>query len=179
VAAAATTHAANHRVYVVVADAEVAPDVPPGLAAEANHQLWLELSKRRDLTVHPEREPVDEIALSAQATRQKLKVYKLFVRVSEFRGHVEPPIAGKRYHTLSVGLRLTVIGAQLPGDTMALSGDGDAEVTTEINGKEPTLDDKRQLGKEALASAVGQAARKAMAQLKHFRPMKAPIDRRR
>jgi hypothetical protein len=169
--------AAGAKILIRIAETEEAPDLHSGLVAEAREILRQRLAKYTDLVVDPKDAPPEGPALEEFLQKNHLKAYKVFVRLTAAKTEVLPPRQGRPYKQLSATVRAALVGVTLPGDVMALGGDGESQAATEISGS-PKPADELALKREALGDALTQAVDKAMARLAQgFR--KAPVEKSR
>lgn len=155
--------AANGKYYIRIAETEEAAGVKSGMADEAKKLLREELSKRPQFVLD-DKMPEDPDKLAGELKKRNLKGYKVFVRLTKVATEVLPPKEGRPYKQLSATVRADIIGVTLPGEVMALGGDGESSSMTEISGK-PRDEEVSQLKQEALKDALSQAVDKALVKL--------------
>lgn len=136
-----------------------------------------ELSKHPEFTQDGAGLPADGAALGDELRRRKLRGYQVTVRILDVRRALLPPPAGKQYRILERGVKLTLVGTTLPGDQLALGGDGESTIQADVGSR---ISDKteREVLTDALRDAVSQAVGQALRKLK-IGPMKAPSEHRR
>src|SRR2546427_6311273 len=127
--------AANGKYYIRIAETEEPPELKSGLVDEAKRLLHDELAKRPEFVLEIKDAPTDPDALADELKKRNLKGYKVFVRLTHVGTEILPPRQGHRYKQLSATVRAAIIGVTLPGEVMALGGDGEASSITEISGK--------------------------------------------
>ena len=147
--------------YVELKDAEESAGVKSGLVEEAKKLLQKQLEQRADvqLAAPGAKWPSDE-ELKGKGQRG----LQMIVRIEKVDEQIAPPADGKKYKTLQVSLRASVLGTAIPSKQMILSGDGECTVATEISGNSSDAE-KKQLRKEALADALKQSLDKAFGKL--------------
>jgi len=155
--------AANGKYYIRIAETEEAAGVKSGMADEAKKLLREELAKRPQFVLD-DKMPEDPDKLAGELKKRNLKGYKVFVRLTKVSTEVLPPKEGRPYKQLSATVRADIIGVTLPGEVMALGGDGESSSMTEISGK-PRDEEVSQLKEEALKDALSQAVDKALVKL--------------
>jgi hypothetical protein len=147
------------RYYVVVRGVDEAPGVHSGITTEAQKIFLEELRKHAELTLEPPPGlPSDPEQLKDALKAKKLTAYELTLRILSITQQVNPPAPGKQYRTLVRGIKLSIIGDTLPEKVMAVGGNGDAQVGTEIAAN--ANEDKE--GKSALLDATKDAVRQAV-----------------
>jgi len=168
---------ANGKYFIRIAETEEASGVKSGLTDEAKKLLREELTKRPQFVLDDGKMPADPDKLAGELKKRNLKGYKVFVRLTKVATEILPPKEGRPYKQLSATVRADIIGVTLPGEVMALGGDGESSTTTEISGK-PKDDEVDQLKHDALADALSQAVDKALVKLAQGF-MKAPAEKPR
>src|SRR5215813_13136190 len=156
--------AAGGKYYIRIAETEEPAELKSGLVEEAKRLLQQELAKRPEFVLEIKDAPTDPDALAAELKKRNLKGYKVFVRLTHVGTSVLPPRPGRPYKQLQAIVRAAIVGVTLPGEVMALGGDGESMSTTEISGK-PRDADVASLKHDALADALSQAVDKALAKL--------------
>jgi hypothetical protein len=156
--------AADPKYYIRIADTEENPGVKSGLLDEAKKILHDELAKRPEFVLEL-KAPADPDALAAELKKRNLKGYKVFVRLTHVGTEILPPREGRPYKQLQATVRAAIVGVTLPGDVMALGGDGESQSATEFGGAKPKDTDQAALKQEALRDALAQAVEKALAKL--------------
>ena len=147
--------------YVELKDTEEQPGVKSGLVDEAKRLLQKQLEQRADvqLAASGAKWPSDE-ELKGKGQRG----LQMIVRIEKLDEQVAPPADGKKFKTLQVSLRTSVLGTLIPSKQMILAGDGECTVATEISGAASDAE-KKQLRKEALVDALKQSVDKAFGKL--------------
>ena len=171
--------AAGGKYYIRVAETEEVAGLKSGLVDDARRILREELAKRPDFVLDLEGVPANADAdrLSAELKKRNLKGYKVFVRLTRVQTEVLPPRTGRPYKQLQATVRAALVGVTLPGEVMALGGDGESSTAMEFSGQ-PREEAIGELKREALADALAQAVDKALAKLgQGF--MKPPGDKPR
>jgi hypothetical protein len=169
--------AAEGKYYIQLADTQEAAGVKSGLIEQAKQVLRAELAKRPEFVLASDDMPKDPDQLAAELKKRSLKGYKVFVRLTKVESEVLPPRQGRPFKQLSATVRADIVGVTLPGEVMALGGEGESSTATEISGQ-PKDAEVASLKKDALADALSQAVDKALAKLAQGF-MKAPTDKPR
>ncbi|MDW8283007.1 MAG: hypothetical protein RMK29_14925 [Myxococcales bacterium] len=152
------------RYYIVVRDVEG----PPGASSQdaaarlARTVLLEELGRRPEIVLGGL--PQDHDALRQELSRRRLRGYQLTLRLLSVSRALNPPPPGKQYRVLERGVRLTVIGTTLPGDQLAVGGDGESTVQADV-GAQVGPHKEQELLLEALRDAIGQAVQQAIRKL--------------
>src|SRR5262249_44251112 len=142
--------AASPRYFIRIAETEETAGLKSGLVEDAKKLLRDELAKRPQFLLELPDAPADPDQLAAVLKRKNLKGFKVFVRLTHVATEVLPPREGRPYKQLQATVRASIIGVTLPGDVMALGGDGESTTTTEFSGK-PKDTDALSLKRDALA----------------------------
>ena len=145
--------------YVVVRGVDEAPGVHSGITSEAQKIFLDELRKHSELTLEPPPGlPSDPDQLKDALKAKKMSAYELTLRILSITQQTNPPPAGKQFRVLVRGIKLSVIGDTIPDKVMAIGGNGDAQVGTEIA---PNANEDKE-GKGALLDATKDAVRQAV-----------------
>ncbi len=156
---AAPASAAPLKFYVVVRGVDEAPGVHSGITTEAQKIFIDELKKHGELTLEPPPGlPSDPDQLKDALRAKKMRAYELTLRILGTTQATNPPPPGKQYRVLVRGIKLSVIGDTIPDKVMAIGGNGDAQVGTEIAAN---ANEDRE-GKSALVDATKEAVRQAV-----------------
>jgi hypothetical protein len=86
------------------------------------------------------------------------------VRLLSVSRALNPPPRGKQFRVLERGVRLSVIGTTLPGDQLAVGGDGESTVQADV-GAQVSPSQEEELLKDALRDALSQAVAQAIKKL--------------
>lgn len=178
--AAPASVVASPQYYIIVRGVEG----PQGMGAEdpaismAREILGQELSKHPEVVQESGDLPAaDSPDLGEALKRRHLKGYQVTVRFLEVRRALLPPPPGKPYRVLERGVKLTLVGTTLPGDQLALGGDGESTVQADVGQRISERQERDALG-DALRDALSQAVSQALQKLK-LGPMASPKDRPR
>ena len=93
--------------------------------------------------------------LEKELKKRGLKGYALVLRITGCKHQVLPPAQGKVYRVLMVEAAVAIDAERIPSGQMALAGEGQASVGTEISRVKDR--EKQQLLHEALGAAIKQA----------------------
>jgi hypothetical protein len=153
------------RFFVVVRGVDEAAGVKSDLVAEAKALFTAELGRRAEFTLTPPSElgpsanelVADPEAFKAALREHKLRAIELTLRILEVTRATEPPPPGKPFRVLKRGIRLSVFGTTLPDKVMAIGGDGDSLIATEIRRNENAEQEGKELLAEAAKAAITQA----------------------
>jgi hypothetical protein len=157
--------AAGGKYYIRIAETEETPGLKSGLVDDAKKILHDELAKRPEFVLELKDLPSDPDQLAAELKKRNLKGYKVFVRLNQVGTEVVPPRQGRPYRQVAATVRASLVGVTLPGEVMALGGDGESTTATEFSGAKPRDADVAQLKHEALTDALTQAIDKALVKL--------------
>ncbi len=158
--------AAAPRFYVVVRMVDEAAGVKSEILEEARKLFTAELGRHPELTLTPPPElgtgdagqlQGDPAAYKAALRAHKLSAVELTLRILAVERATEPPPAGKPFRVLKRGIRLSVFGSTLPDKIMAIGGDGDSEIASEISKAEDEANEGKKLLAEAAKIAITQA----------------------
>ena len=98
--------------------------------------------------------------------KQGIKALELTLRIMAVTQQVKPPAPGKQYRQLVRGIKLSVFGDSLPDKVLAIGGDGEAEVASEIGANANLDNEGKPLIVDACKEAVKQAVDMTVAKLK-------------
>jgi hypothetical protein len=144
--------------FVVVRGVDEAPGVESGFVDEAKQLFIAELKRHPEFLLEPPPGLPSEPAKMAKALKQKhLRAFEVTLKILDVHGELQPPKPGKIYKTLVRSIKLSVFGVTLPERILAIGGDGDAEVATEVGKSEDIDKEAKQLLAECTKVAVGQA----------------------
>jgi hypothetical protein len=155
------------RYYFQIAPTEEEKGLSSGLVEAAQTALREALAKRPEvvLDLGPDA-PTDPAALGALLKKRNLHGFKVFVRLLAVESKTVPPRPGRQYKQLEATVRASLVGITLPGDQIAIGGDGESTAATEFGGT-PKPTEVAQLKQDALVGALAQAVDRAMAKLAH------------
>lgn len=153
------------------ADSKVTREQESALARE---KLLEALKKRSEVTMELTASPTDTAAVAAELKQRKLRGYELTLRLLKLERIVRPIPAGKKFPVLEQNIKLALVGTAIPGDVLALGGDGEATVQSEV-GLQVSERQERDLLNDTMQDAIDQAINQALQKLK-IGPMKPPKD---
>jgi len=129
-----------------------------GILIEAREALLSEVDKHPELSLSlPSDLPMEREALAAELRKRHLRAVEVSLNVLHVDRQLSPPAPGKRFSTLSRKIHLTITGTQLPDWMVALTGDGEAEVASEVGPRDDLDKEARSLLVDAARAAVAQA----------------------
>ena len=142
----------------------LAPTAPAELAVKARKVFAEAVAGRADVvqTLENAPDPVkDPQAFRKYLDAQGIRAYALKIKIDPYERSFGP---GKRGNVLTIRLGVSLVGAQLPGDALALAGSGGSTVTAEVG---PTLrpGEEEETMDDALKDALGHALDDALAKL--------------
>jgi hypothetical protein len=156
---AAHAHGKPARYYVKVRNVIEAPGVSSGFTEQAKQLLAEELKRHDAFTLEwPADLPDDEAALVTMLRKRKLRAFEVTLKILDVKRAVDPPPPGKQYRVLKRGIKLSIFGNTLPDKVLAIGGDGESSVATEI-GKQADVDKE---GNSLLGEATKEAVRQAV-----------------
>ena len=167
--------AAGGKYYFELHKIESTVPVDPELRAYTGDALKADLAARpawqSDLGVGSDRE-----AIVSELKKRKLNGFDLVVKIVRLKKEVKPPAPGSHNPTLSVSVRLEVLGTVIPSDKIAFSGEAEAGADAAV--PERRLEDEATaMFKDAIKAAVGQAIDQAV--LKLTTPKAEPMNESR
>jgi hypothetical protein len=168
-AATASAEPRAARYFVRVRNVIESPGVQSGFVDQAKALLDDELKKHDAITLDwPADLPSEadgEEALRKALRQRKLRAFELTLKILDVKRALDPPPPGKQYRILKRGIKLSIFGSTLPDKVLAIGGDGDAQVATEI-GKLADVDKEgTNLMTEATKEAVRQAVEMTLGKL--------------
>jgi hypothetical protein len=101
--------------------------------------------------------PTEPEALKQALRTRKLRAFEVTLRIKDVSRALQPPPPGKQYRVLERGIRLSVFGDTLPDKIMAIGGDGESRIATEIGRQSDETKEGKSLLLEAAKIAVTQA----------------------
>jgi hypothetical protein len=156
--------APSPKYLVVVRGVEEPASQKSEIADEAKSLFVAELKKHPEFTLDwPSDLPdsaTDPAGLDAALKKKKLRAFEVTLRILEVTRALEPPPPGKQYQVLTRGIRLSVFGDTLPDKVMAIGGDGESKIATEVSRQATeaqTAKEGRSLLVEAAKVAIAQA----------------------
>lgn len=108
------------------------------------------------------RHPEVVVDVSA-ATEKNIVRYNLDLRLTRCHSDVQPPAKGKVYRVLMADVKVAIDAEHMVTKQMALAGEGDAQIGTEISNVKET--ERVALLREALTDAVKQAVTRSIEKL--------------
>jgi hypothetical protein len=155
--------------YVVVRGVEDAQGVNSGIKDEALKVFREELGHHPELTLTPPPglpSDDDPDKLRAALKAKGVKALELTLRILSVTQEVKPPAPGKQYRQLVRGIKLSVFGDTLPDKVLAIGGDGESMVASEISANANLDKEGKPLLVDASKEAVKQAVDMTVAKLK-------------
>jgi hypothetical protein len=163
--------------HVVLSEVHAVPSAPAEITAKARSIFEALIAARPDFVKRLDGAP-DGKAHPEELRRfletRGIRAFNVELKVEEYARSLEPndkPGAGGQRLTIKVGV--SIIGAQLPDQTLALVGAGGSTIIAEVgkslrpNEEEATMDD-------ALRDALTHAVDDAVAKLSAARPSTSP-----
>jgi hypothetical protein len=160
------------RFFFQVRAVQVPPGSAPGLKDKARATLMAELKQQPTVVLELGDPPPQGADLEKTLEARKLLGYELVLRVRKSSHELKPPAPGKAYKQLMVEVDVAIDAQQIPGGQLALAGEGNSQVGTEV--KAVREQEKQQLLGEALNDAVKQAVSKSVSKLGTSKTTKAP-----
>jgi hypothetical protein len=151
------------RYIVVVRGIEEVAGVKSQITDEAREMFIAELKKHPEFTLDWPSDlppPSDPDALIAALRQRKLRAFEVTLRILEVSRTLDPPPAGKQYQVLGRGIRLSVFGDTIPEKVMAIGGDGESRIASEVSrraGETETDKEGKALLLDAAKMAITQA----------------------
>jgi hypothetical protein len=165
---AAPRHDHAGRYFVQVRNVIEVEGVKSGFVDQAKQLLIDELKKHDAFTMEwPADLPKsdDQEALVKALRKKKMRAFEVTLKILDAKAALDPPPAGKQYRVLKRGIKLSLFGDTLPDKVLAIGGDGESQVATEI-GKQANVDKEgNALMGEATKEAVRQAVEMTLAKL--------------
>ncbi len=103
----------------------------------------------------------DPEALETALKQRKLRAFEVTLRILEVSRTLDPPPPGKQYSVLGRGIRLSVFGDTLPEKVMAIGGDGESRIASEVSRHADTAQTAKE-GKSLLLEAAKMAITQAV-----------------
>jgi hypothetical protein len=158
--------ASASKTYVVVRGVTEAEGVHSGIVSEALKMFVDELGQHPELTLTPPPGlPSEPEALRAALKQRKLRALEVTLRILAVRSEVNPPPPGKQFRVLVRSIKLSVFGDSLPDKIMAIGGDGESQIGTEIGQHADLENEGKPLLLEATKDAIKQAVNMTVAKL--------------
>jgi hypothetical protein len=167
--------AAAERYHLRLAAVEPANGVPPEVAARVGALLGELTKDRKDFVAELAGAPEDAEKLRKWLAAKKIRAFAVTVKITSWERSIEPPSAGKTGQILKLKVNLQLIGTAIPGDVMALTGEGGSTVMVEIGKTVRPRDDEyaaEQAMKEATSHALDEAVTRLRAQGQGKKPKK-------
>jgi hypothetical protein len=160
-ASAASAHEKTGRYFVRVRNVIEAQGVSSGFVEEAKQLFIEELKKHPAFTLDwpadmPNGDDLD--ALKKELRKRKMRAFEVSLKILDAQKAIDPPPPGKQYRILTRGIKLAVFGDTLPDKVLAIGGDGESRVQTEI-GKQADVEKE---GKSLMADCTKEAVRQAV-----------------
>jgi hypothetical protein len=150
--------AGQSKYYVVVRGVEEAEKAKSGIVDDLKRLFVEEIKRHPELTLDPPPGlPTDPEAMSNELKKRKLRAFELTLKVLDVVREVKPAPTGKQYRVLVRGIKLSVFGDTLPEKVMAIGGDGESQVGSEIGAHENEEKEGKSLLIDASKEAIKQA----------------------
>jgi hypothetical protein len=157
-AQAAPPRAGQAKYLVVLRGVEEVSGVKSGITDEIKRLFIAELKRHPEFNLDwPSDLPEAGDELAAALKRRKLKAFEVTLRVLSVTRTLEPPPAGKQFRVLGRGIRLSVFGDTVPEKVMAIGGDGEANIASEVGRQLDEEKEGKALLLEACKTAITQA----------------------
>ena len=154
-----SAHEKAGRYFVRVRNVIEAPGVSSGFVEEAKQLFIEELKKHPAITLDwPADLPEEPVALVQELRKRKLRAFEVSLKIQDAQKSIDPPPPGKQYRILTRGIKLSVFGDTLPDKVLAIGGDGESRVSTEI-GKQADVEKE---GKSLMTDCTKEAVRQAV-----------------
>jgi hypothetical protein len=183
VAGAASAEPHGARYFVKVRNVIESPGVQSGFVDQAKAILGDELKKHQAFTLDwPADLPSEaegEEALLKALRKRKMRAFEVTLKILDVKRGLDPPPPGKQYRVIKRGIKLSIFASTLPDKVLAMGGDGESQVATEI-GKLADVDKEGlNLMTEATKEAVRQAVEMTLSKLDlSDKPQKLPAKKK-
>jgi hypothetical protein len=155
---------ASPRYCLVLRDVEGAPDVPHEVVKKL---LTQEIARHADDFAPAQSDfPTDPGELAARLEKEHLKGYYITVKILDAKRTLTEPGPGRRPQ-LQRSVRLSLIGATVPEQTVAFGGAGESTVAADV-ARKIGADLEASLLSDALADAISQAITDSLAKLQEI-----------
>jgi hypothetical protein len=168
--------AAADKYYLALRGVDGTADVPH----EAVKKLLGEEIARHPDDFVPERSdfPADPGELAARLQKERLKGYYVTVKLIGAQRTLTEPGPGRRAQ-LQRSVKLSVVGATIPEQTVAFGGVGESTAAADV-GKKVTPAEEESILDDALKDAISQAIAQSIAKLKEIgKPAKGGAKKKR
>src|SRR5262245_3107564 len=115
---------------------------------------------------------VDPDAFGKWATKKKIRAFDVRIKFMKY-ARTLAPIAGSNDQMLSVNVEVQLLGANVPLETLGMTGTGTGTVSAQV-GKTVTQKIDDDVHAQAIDGALKNAFDEATRQLKAFKPTQAP-----
>lgn len=154
--------------YYLQVDKVVPAEGISAAVADAAKATFLDLlSKRPEFVMTMEGAPdpaTDVPGYLAYLKKHKLKAYTVELRVDKYERSLAPLVAPKKGQLLTISVAVSVLGADIPEGSWAMTGDGSASIAAEVGTKVSAKLEERITG-ETLTGALTQAVDRALLKL--------------
>jgi len=154
---------ARPRFYMEIRGVKEPANTKPSIKAKALTYLQQELEKHAEVVTKLGDPPPQGEDLQRELKARRLQGYNLVLRVTKASHSLNPPAKGKVYRVLMVEVAVAIDADKIPSSQMALAGEGNAQVGTEVSRYKEK--ERVQLTHEALLEAIRQAVDKSVAKL--------------
>jgi hypothetical protein len=151
------------RFYMEVRAVKEPPKTSPSLKERGKQVFLDELKKHPEVVTDLGDPPPTGAELAKALKTRRLTGYGLVLRITKVAHSLNPPAKGKVYKVLMVEVAVAIDAEKIPSGQMALAGEGNAQVGTEVSRVKEK--ERIQLTHEALTEAIRQAVGKSVAKL--------------
>ncbi len=155
--------------HFVLAEVALAPSAPAELSVKARSLFDQIVAARPEVVQTLDNAPdpgKDPAGYRKYLDSHGVRAYALKLKIDQYERSLAPALPPGKRKVLTIRLNVALVGAQIPGDVLALAGSGGASVTAEVGEplrpreEEGALDD---VLKEALTHALDDALAKLQA----------------
>ncbi len=163
--------APKERYYIMLDKVTPGKDVTADDADMAKTMFLELLGKRPEFVMTLEGAPPmdDLVNLSAYLKKNKIRAFKVELKVDKFSKTLTPQVAPKKGQVLAVDVNVSIMGNDVPEGSWAITGAGDASIAAEV-GKKVTPKVEANVAKEALTGALTKAVDQAVFKLTSQKP---------
>jgi hypothetical protein len=168
---------ARPRFYFDVRGVKLPPKASASLKEKAKELLIAELKKQPSVVLELGDPRPSGAGLEQALKSRRLTGYGLVVRVTKAETTLQPPAPGKVFRVLSGEVDVAIDAEKVPSGQMALAGEGNAQVGTEV--KQVKDKERTEILQEALAEAIKQAVVKSITRLAAPPKPEKPVRRKK
>ena len=158
------------RYHLKLVSVEPVKGVPPEIAARVGALLEKLTKDRPEFVAQLTGAPEDPDKLKKWLAAKKIRAFSVTAKITIWERSVEPPKEDKSGQILKLRVEMQLIGADLPGGGLALTGEGGSTVMVEIGKTVRPRDDEYAAGEalnEATSHALDEAVRRLRASKKN------------